>query len=62
MILHKANSKVATKKLPELSNEFSKAAGYKINTQKSFPFDTLTMNDQKEKLKKQSNLPSQQKE
>ena len=49
MILHKENSKVATKKLSELSNEFSKAAGYKINTQKSFPFYTLTMKDQKEK-------------
>ena len=45
MILHKENSKVATKKLPELSNEFSEAAGYKINTQKSFPFYTLTMKD-----------------
>ena len=49
MILHKENSKVATKKLSELSNELSKAAGYKINTQKSFPFYTLTMKDQKEK-------------
>ena len=62
MILHKENSKVATKKLPELSNEFSEAAGYKINTQKSFPFCTLTMKYQKEKLKKQYNLPSHQKE
>ena len=53
MILHKENSKVATKKLPELSNEFSEAAGYKINTQKSFPFYTLTMRKQKEKLRKQ---------
>ena len=32
------NLKDSTKKLPELANEFSKVAGYKINTQKSVAF------------------------
>ena len=32
------NSKDVTRKLLELINEFNKAAGYKINTQKSFAF------------------------
>ena len=32
MILHTENPKEATRKLLELTNEFGKAAGYKINT------------------------------
>ena len=35
MILYIENPKDATRKLLELINEFSKVAGYKINTQKS---------------------------
>ena len=38
MILYVENSKDATRKLLELINEFSKVAGYKINTQKSVAF------------------------
>ena len=38
MILYIENPKDSTKKLPELSNEYSKVAGYKINTQKSIAF------------------------
>ena len=38
MILYIGNPKDTTKKLPELINEFSKVAGYKINIQKSFAF------------------------
>ena len=38
MILYIENSKDATRKLLELINEFGKAAGYKINTQKSVAF------------------------
>ena len=38
MILYIENPKHSTKKLPELANEFSKVAGYKINTQKSVAF------------------------
>jgi len=36
MILYIENPKDSIRKLLELINEFSKAAGYKINTQKSF--------------------------
>ena len=55
MILHKENSKVATKKLPELSNEFSEAAGYKINTQKSLTF--LYTNNEKSEIEIEESIP-----
>ena len=38
MMLHIENPKVSTKKLLEVTNEFSKASGYKINIQKSVAF------------------------
>ena len=38
MILNIENLKDSTRKLLELINEYSKAAGYKINTQKSLAF------------------------
>ena len=38
MILHIENPKDTIKKLLEIINEFSKVAGYKINTQKSIVF------------------------
>ena len=38
MILNIKYRKNATKKLVELTDEFGKAAGYKINIQKSFAF------------------------
>ena len=38
MILYIENSKDSTRKLLELINEYSKVAGYKINTQKSLAF------------------------
>ena len=62
MILYIENPKDATRKLLELINEFGKVAGYKMNAQKSFAF--LYTNDQnlKEKLRKHSHLPLQQKE
>ena len=44
----------------ELVNEFGKAAGYKINTQKSITFLYIN-NDQKEKLGKPSHLTLHQK-
>ena len=37
-ILYIENPKGATRKLPELINEFSKITGYKINIQKSVAF------------------------
>ena len=38
MILYVENPKDATRKLLELINEYSKVAGYKLNTQKSLAF------------------------
>ena len=62
MILYIENPEVATRKLLELINEFGKVAGYKINAQKSLAFLTLMMKNLKEKLRKHSHLPLQQKE
>ena len=45
MILYMENPKDSTRKLLELINEYSKVAGYKINTQKSLAF--LNTNNQK---------------
>ena len=45
MILYIENPKDATRKLLELSNEFGKVAGYKINAQKSLAF--LYTNEEK---------------
>ena len=38
MILYIENPKISTRKLLELINEYSKVAGYKINTQESLAF------------------------
>ena len=38
MILYIENTKDSSKKLRDLINEYSKIAGYKINTQKSLAF------------------------
>ena len=38
MILYIENPKDASRKLLELINEYSKVAGYKVNTHKSFAF------------------------
>ena len=38
MILYRENPKDSTRKLLQLINEYSKVAGYKINTQKSLTF------------------------
>ena len=45
MILYIENPKDSTRKLLELSNEYSKVVGYKINTQKSLAF--LYINNEK---------------
>ena len=45
MILYIENPKDTTRKLLELINEYSKVAGYKINTQKSLEF--LYINNEK---------------
>ena len=61
MILYIENPKVTTRKLLELINEYSKVAGYRINTQKSLVF-LYTNNEKTEKLRKQFHSPLQQKE
>ena len=38
MILYKENPKDSTRKLLELTNDYSKVTGYKIHTQKSLAF------------------------
>ena len=62
MILHIENPKDSIKKLLDLISEFSKVAGYKVNTQNHLHFYILTMKNQKEKLRNQSDSPLQQKE
>ena len=61
MILYIENPKDSTRKLLELINEYSKVAGYKINTQKSLEF-LYTNNEKIEKLRKQFHSPLQWKE
>ena len=62
MILYTENRKDSTTKLLELINDYSKVAGYKINTQKSLAF--LYTNNEKieKKLMKQFHSPLQRKE
>ena len=48
MLLYIENTKDSTRKLLELINEYSKVAGYKINTQKS-PAFLYTNNDKTER-------------
>ena len=61
MILYTENPKDSTRKLLDLINEYSKAAGYKINTEKSLAF-LYTNNKETEKLRKQYHSPLPQKE
>jgi len=61
MILYIENPKESTSKFLELINEYSKVAGYKINTQKSLAF-LYTNNEKTEKLRKQFHSPLQRKE
>ena len=60
IIFYIENLKDTTRKLLELINEYSKVAGYKINTQKSLAF-LYTNNEKTEKLRKQSHSPLQRK-
>ena len=52
MILYIESPKDSTRKLLELINEYSRVAGYIINTQKSLAF-LYTNNEKIEKLRKQ---------
>ena len=60
-ILFIESPKDSTRKLLELINEYSKVAGYKINTHKSLAF-LYTNNEKTEKLRKQFHSPLQRKE
>ena len=53
MILYIDNPKDATRKLLVLINEYSKVAGYKINTQKSLEF-LYTSNEKSERETKEN--------
>ena len=55
MILYIENPKDATRKLPELLNEFGKVAAYKINAQESLAF--LYNNDEKSERENKKTLP-----
>ena len=62
MILHIESPKGATRKLRELIREFSKAAGYKINIQKSLAFLYTNSEKSERESKKQFHSSLQQKE
>ena len=55
MILYIENPKDSTRKLLELTNEYSKGAGYKINTQKSLAF--LYTNNEKIERENKETIP-----
>ena len=55
MILYIENPKESTRKLLELINEYSKVAGYKINTQKSLAF--LHTNNEKVEKESKETIP-----
>ena len=55
MILYIENTKDSTRKLLELINEYSKVAGYKINTQKSLAF--LYTNNEKTEREIKETIP-----
>ena len=58
VILYIENTKDTTRTLLELIYEYSKVAGYKINTEKSLAF-LYTSNEKTEKLRKQFHSPLQ---
>ena len=55
VILYIENPKDSTRKLLELINEYSKAVGYKINTQKSLAF--LYTKNEKTEVKIKETIP-----
>ena len=55
MILYIENPKDSTRKLLELINEYSKVAGYKVNTQKSLAF--LYNNNEKTESEIKETIP-----
>ena len=61
MILYIENPEDATRKLLELTNEFGKVAGYKINVQKSLAFHNSNDEKYESKIEETLHLPLQQK-
>ena len=61
MILYIENPKDTTRKLLELINEFGKVEGTKLMHINLWHSYTPTMKNQKERLRKHSHLPMQQK-
>ena len=59
MILYIENPKDATKKLLELINEYSKVAGYKMNTQKSLSFIHTNNEKTEREIREQFHSPLQ---
>ena len=55
MILYRENPKDSTRKLLELTNDYSKVEGYKINTQKSLAF--LYTNNEKTEREIKETIP-----
>ena len=55
MMLYIGNPKDSTRKLLELINQYSKVAGYKINTQKSLAF--LYANNEKTEREIEETIP-----
>ena len=62
MILYIENPKDSIRKLLELISEFSKVAGYKINTQKSLEFKYTNNEKSEREIKDSIPSPLQQKE
>ena len=62
MMLYIENPKDSIRKLLELISEFSKVAGYKINTQKSLEFLHTNNKKSEGEIGNQSHSPLQQKE
>ena len=62
IILYIENSKDTTRKLLELINDYSKVAGYKINTQKSLAFLYTNNEKTKTEVKEAVHSPFRQKE
>ena len=62
MILYIENPKDSSRKLIELINEYSKVAGYKINTQKSLALLYTNHEKTEREIKETIPLPLQQKE
>ena len=62
MILYIENTKDTPKKLLELTNEFGKVAGHKINIQKSVAFLYTNNKLSEREIKEKSHLQSHQKE